>query len=320
MSEDQNSGQRDLGETWAAILGELAASNATIFPSIPYFDESAHVYFPGNDQESWHAFLEVAGRVKPPVIYVRGERFADTSGHDPHLAIRPQHVELSEHYPGRVGMVGSIELAFSLGGVLHYWTYETDWWAQIEDAAAEREADLLSADDDPTFHGGSFGWYSPEGQRHLQDALGADFLEALVDRIARLPAFLTARSSYERQRLLDEGLDDTLTAWHNSKPDDELADDRRQAVQYVMHTAAERLPQVRTELVASLRADLPTLIAELVASPEYQAARMADQRRRRIREFVIKKLGFPSADLADELYFKAPKPAARSTRPTLPPT
>jgi hypothetical protein len=36
MSEVQNSGQRDLGETWAAILGELAASNATIFPSIPY--------------------------------------------------------------------------------------------------------------------------------------------------------------------------------------------------------------------------------------------------------------------------------------------
>jgi hypothetical protein len=303
----------DLHPLWLQISAALLATGRAVFPAVPDITTAA-VSWPGASDSAWAQFLAVAQGADAAVLYAQAEALPPVPA-----GVRAAGTDVADQFPGRAGQVGEIELAFSVEGVVHYWSASTDWWGEVMNAADRARRDDQSArhrrrlhsseDEEYDYDSDSGGlawidWNTPSGEAEVEQALGADTLTAAVERVSQHSAFLHEGSGYTRRSAMvdsPEG-DAELRAWWDAVDADALRPAKRAAVEIVLRRAAEVAEQARRAKVAAALADMDSLVPELQAFPGWAQARLAPERRRRIREFVVAHLGFVSADLADRLY------------------
>ena len=300
-AEDVNPGTPDtLEPIWEHVQGALGRhADLSVFPATPMGPGLPIAFWPDPDLENLETFLQVARSSSAPILSVTATALPPSPG----PGISTAYPDVVEQFPEHAGRIGDIEIGFAAGGVLHLWTISAGWW----------DAVITAGDDDSEDDGFEYGaprrpwrdWDTPDGHRELQELFGADTLDAAVEQLLAAPGFIASPRTYSLYNTQPDGtlgtdLDDWRAAVHAD--DAPQREEKRAAYTLAHRRAEERATQIRSDRVTAALADLDGLYRDLQAFPGWAEARLADEHRRRIREFVEQRLGFRDPDVIDRLY------------------
>jgi len=118
----------DLAEMTALATGFAAREHLTIVPAVPQHDYGPEVCL-GPGEMDLPGFLELAGRLGGGVLYLQAAPF------NPDAAAGDRPDDPPAHLLRRKGQTGQVSVAFAANGLVHFWEYETAWFAEWQELA-----------------------------------------------------------------------------------------------------------------------------------------------------------------------------------------
>jgi hypothetical protein len=266
----------DLADVWADINAELSTLPMAVFPRTPDFlERPLYVFWPDKD---WKAFLKIAQKAQCPIIYAQAEALGMVAGTvQLTLPEVEQAIDMAQHQ----GQVGNIELVFVIGAVVHSWTQQADWYDAYQA--------LFDVDDHEDFAMER----RTEVERQLTEL--AVPIEQAAQRLALMPEFIGLTFPGSRRDFAIER-DAEIAEWFRTSG-------RIEAARVALDKAVELAHTERERRTAEAMANIDALADELFADPNYVG--LAKVRQQLCRQFVVKKLGFRSPQVADRIYMRA---------------
>ncbi|MGH9030523.1 MAG: hypothetical protein ACRDZV_00205 [Acidimicrobiia bacterium] len=287
----------DLDDAWRRINERIDQEGLIRYPA--WVDDDA-VRWQGDD---WAAFLDAAAACGAHLVYVEHEtiapedlariRDAITEGD---IDATPEIRAALKEAPGRVG---SIQLGFAHGGVLHVWEAPAAaWFLELIDLAEPDDA-LSEAD----------ARYRRNRERYDEAQTAeaqrlASQVEAWVELLVEHPRYVGAKNQELRRAIACE-LVPEVDEWSNLRQSGMAASPensaRQRAAWDVPQRGEQRLAEVKEQRLANAKSNADAWADGLRADPEFNCAVTADERRRCAAQHVERRLGFPSADVRDRV-------------------
>jgi hypothetical protein len=288
--------EQDLDSLWKQILERIGELGLKTFPSIP---DRIDAEWP---DRNWQAFLELGVACGCRLVYL--EKFV--LDRDEVEDARP----LFEGPDGRTaetflalnaalasaGRASRIELAFAVDGVIHRWMQEASWLADWDQILGEANGPHWRQPEAP----------ATENYRAEVEALESQ-IEGWATTLSRDPSFLSGVNQGVRRgtayRLIPE-LNDWIREGQRP-PITEISRARQRAAWDVLGRAEELLPGVKRKMIEAAVQTLDSWADDLLLDDGFRSAGSSDERKRRAGEFVMKRLGFASPDVRDQLITSA---------------
>lgn len=272
-----------LDQVWAQLTARLDQLGVPVFPAMPDTDCLSVADWPDTD---WAAFLDVAARVAPPVLYAHPHRIAAAQlaalseagaalaaaepedaedaddaglGDEPSVLLAAdgkvrQWLDVAAAAP--VGTIGRIEVGFVAGGVLHLWSDESDEYADLTvagDEATEAVEQLREAAAERAAAVGRASRGTAASNEFLVAREGEQLLRTLKPRVEQwahqlvaADVFIGGSSQQARWRLAGEVIPE-LGAWR------ELPDRRENPQSWARRWAAGSACSRAEELLPAVK-------------------------------------------------------------------
>jgi hypothetical protein len=275
----------------AAQVRQIASSlQLVVVPAMPLHSSGTGlVVLLDDDDMSAADFCALASAADAKLLYLRAESFdaeneqeldiEENDRTEPGEKARAQLADLRRDAERFNGRIGQLEVAFAIGGVLHYWAAAAEWYDNLMDRVAEL--------------------FPGEGLEveHLSDAESQALVERLTGELAAMPAFRAASTAAQRQRVARAQNAEIAALYEDPRPGYRMTAVRalREATD-IAEADAERIYR-------EMESNLPELAAELAATPQYGNAGTAGARKQRARDFLIENTGgYPPTTRFFELF------------------
>ena len=264
-------GMEDLAKLAAAVTEFAASNHLTIVPAVPEHDCGPEVCL-GPDALDLPGFLALAGKLGASALYLLTVPF-DPGNNDDQPEDPPE--DLIRHK----GQTGEVSVAFTAGGLVHFWEHSAAWyqeWQELADSATSLNGHGLD---------------DPDQAERLSEEERARLAGELADTMLADPQFRAAPRG-DRQRLARLAIPQGTDIW---------------AAHDAISQACDRAHEMTQAIYGQIQDRLDGLAAELLASPAYQQASSPAARKQAAERFLIPHAdGFsPPPLVRDELYARA---------------
>lgn len=261
-----------------------AERDLAVYPTVPDGDSAPIAWWDGPGDE----FVALAANVGSPMVYLADTRLEQPALEQLEDRMRADgaSVEELEGLRARRGERIALESAFVVGGVIHVWRVEADWWAQaVASGEIAGAADRLVR----------------RADRQREEAEIEQLsvrTEALVAGLAEQRAFYSATNDEQRVAVA-------------SQYDEQLADLLGTAPGQIGRPAVPLARAIVRQATARAKSEVrPRLVSELYERRDEIASRVAgqlagmpnkEQRRRVVRRAVEEELGFGAPVVVDAI-------------------